>query len=179
MTPHRGDQVEHSPPRYLTVAWVLLLAYGLFPLFAVATDLSADFSIGIPADHQRTFAQLSGSSWEGAKRTAAGATHYITLLEKGYAIHELVFALLFLAIVAVPFRRGERWAWWACWTLMIANVTYSLTFGRYDSTILRQSLYADIALPILLLASIRRFFFTPTGRSRATEVNGVKVRPRS
>lgn len=160
--------VTRGMPRYLTAAWVLLLVYGLFPLFAVVLDLSADFGTGIPSDHETTFAKLSGISWEGAKHATAGTTHYITLLEKGYAIHELVFALLFLVIVAIPFRRGEHWAWWVCWTLLIANVTYSLTFGRYDPAILRQSLYADIALPVLLLASTRRFFFRTRPSSGTT-----------
>jgi hypothetical protein len=29
----------------------------------------------------------------------------VTQLEYGYALHELTFAVLFLAIVAIPFRR--------------------------------------------------------------------------
>jgi hypothetical protein len=41
---------------------------------------------------------------------------------------------------------------------MLANLTYSLTFGRYDSTILARRLVADVALPVLLLAQLRVFF---------------------
>ena len=91
-----------------------------------------------------------------------GTTHYITLLERGYALHELTFALLFLVLLAILFRRRQRWAWWAAWILMIANLGYTLTFGAHDSTILTRSLIATIGLPLLLLAHIPAFF--PTRR---------------
>jgi len=91
---------------------------------------------------------------------------YVSLLETGYAIHEFVFGLFFLAIVAIPFRAGARWAWWACWLALLADVGYTLTFGRYDSALLRQSLIPDVILPILLLAQIGRFFGSPA-RARA------------
>lgn len=86
-----------------------------------------------------------------------GTARYITLLERGYALHELTFALLFLLIVAIPFRHRQRWAWWAAWTPMIANLGYTLTFGVHDHTILTRSLIVDIALPVLL-AHIPLFF---------------------
>ncbi len=54
-----------------------------------------------------------------------------------------------------------RWAWWACWAVMLANLTYSLTFGRYDSTILARSLISDIGLPLLLLVHVPAFFAWP------------------
>jgi len=37
---------------------------------------------------------------------AAFALH----LEPGYALHERVFGIVFLVIVAIPVRRGRRWA---------------------------------------------------------------------
>jgi len=46
--------------------------------------------------------------------------------------------------------------------VMLANVTYSLTFGRHDTPTLYRSLVADILLPILLLVHIPAFF----GRQR-------------
>jgi hypothetical protein len=77
--------------------------------------------------------------------------HYISNLEYGYALHELVFAILFLAVVLIPFRRRERWAWVACWATVIASVGYSLTFGIHSPTIMRYSLVADVGIPVLLL----------------------------
>jgi hypothetical protein len=144
--------------RFLTVAWVLLLLLGAFYLFAPLSDLRADATTGLPADHRGTFMNVAGSTWDMVRQSAAGITTYVTLLEVAYAVHELVFGILFLLIVAIPFRRRQRWAWWACWVVMLANITYSLTFGRHDRTILYRSLVADILLPILLLLHIPAFF---------------------
>lgn len=151
-----------AAPRYRTVAWVLLLLLGAFYLFAPLSDLRADAGAGLPADHRGTFTDVAAVSWESAKQSAPGVTVYVTLLEVAYAVHELVFGILFLIIVALPFRRRDRWAWWACWVVMLANLTYSLTFGRHDPTILYRSLVADILLPVLLLVHIPAFF----GRTR-------------
>jgi hypothetical protein len=63
-----------------------------------------------------------------------------------------------VVIVAIPFRRRQRWAWWAAWIPMIANIGYTLTFGLHDHTILIRSLAVDIVLAVLLLAHIPLFF---------------------
>ena len=64
----------------------------------------------------------------------------------------------------IPFRRRARWAWWACWVPVLANLTYTLTIGHYGTTTLVYSLIADVALPALLLLHIPAFF----GTSRRT-----------
>jgi len=148
--------------RVLLIAWVLLLLLGLFFIIAPTADLAGDARHGLPTDHQTTFTKVAGSSFASVRQSAPGTARYVTLLERGYALHELTFGVLFLAIVAIPFRRRERWAWWACWAVMIANLGYTLTFGRHDRTVLQRSLIGDIALPVLLLATIPAFF----GRSR-------------
>jgi hypothetical protein len=153
------DNLSHAKqPRYLLVAWILLLLLGGLFLFASLSDLASDARTGIPSDHTAAFQNVAGVTWNAAQSSAPGPTQYITLLEVAYAVHELVFALLFLLIVAIPFRRRARWAWWACWIPMIANIAYSLTFGAHDSTVLTYSLVADIALPVLLLVHIPAFF---------------------
>jgi len=158
---HTHTYTHVTPHRSLTVAWALLLALGAFFLFAAVSDLAADLRIGLPLDHAPAFAQVAGVSWQSAAQSSPALTHYITLLEVAYAVHELVFGLLFLVIVAIPFRRRMCWAWWSCWAVMLANIAYSLTFGRHDPTILARSLVADIGLPVLLLLHIPAFFLRP------------------
>lgn len=169
-TAHTAESVRApghtATQRALTVAWALLLVLGAFFLVAAVSDLAADLRIGLPADHTATFTQVAGATWQSVAQSSPTLTHYITLLEVAYAVHELVFGLLFLVIVAIPFRRRMRWAWWACWAVMLANLTYSLTFGRHDPTILARSLVADIGLPLLLLLHIPAFF----GHSRTAAV---------
>jgi hypothetical protein len=113
---NRVSQNRTSPkqPGYLLVAWILLLVLGAFFLFAAVSDLVADARTGLPSDHLETFHNIAGVTWTSAKLSSPKITQYVTLLEVTYAVHELVFGLLFLIIVAIPFRRRAYWAWWAC-----------------------------------------------------------------
>ena len=153
-----------SQPRYLLVGWILLFLLGAFFLFASFSDLVADGRSGLPSDHLEAFQTLAGISWTSAKLSSPKITQYITTLEIAYAVHEMVFGLLFLIIVAIPFRRRARWAWWACWVPMLANLTYTFTLAHYSTTTLTYSLIADVILPVVLLLHIPAFF----GRTRRT-----------
>lgn len=140
------------------VALALLLLLGAFYVYGAAADLMSLAIHNLPADHQGTFAKLTGGTFSQVKSTSPGIASYITEVERGYALHELTFALLFIALIAIPFRRRQPWAWWAAWLPMIANLGYSFTFGVHDHTILTRSLIADIALPVLLIVHIPAFF---------------------
>ena len=146
----------------------LLLLLGAFYVYGAVSDLVSLASRNLPADHQGTFTKLAGATFSQAKTANPGAASYIITVERGYALHELTFALLFIALIAIPFRRRQRWAWWAAWLPMIANLGYTLTFGVHDHTILTRSLIADIALPVLLIAHIPAFF----GPNRAERLTG-------
>lgn len=141
-------------PWWQTASWIGLILLGAFNLYAAVADLATDAGAGLPTDHTGTFTAVAGQTWASFKAAQPGAAHYITLVERGYALHELVFAILFLIIVAIPLRAGQRWAWWACWTVLIAYLGYTLTFGVHDSTILARSLIGVIALPILLAVQL-------------------------
>lgn len=164
---NRGVQNRTLPsqPRSLLVAWILLLLLGALFLFGSLSDLVADARSGLPSDHLDAFSTIAGVTWNSAKLSSPGITHYITSLEIAYAVHELVFGLLFLIIVAIPFRRRARWAWWACWIPMLANLTYAFTIGHYGTTTLVYSLIADVALPVLLLIHVPAFFGRSTQRA--------------
>lgn len=164
-------------PKYLTIAWVLLLLIGAFFLFAAFSDLAADARVGLPSDHLGAFSALAGLSWDTARQSSPGIAHYITLLEVAYAVHELVFGILFLVIVAIPFRHRARWAWWACWAVLLANITYSLTFGAHDAAILARSLIGLIALPVLLLIQAPAFFGKGTRVAALPTEAGMPQRP--
>lgn len=144
------------------VGLALLLLLGVFYVYGAASDLVSLASHNLPADHQGTFTKLAGGTFSQVKTANPGIASYITVVERGYALHELTFALLFIVLIAIPFRRRQRWAWWAAWLPMIANLGYTFTFGIHDHTILARSLIADIALPVLLIAHIPAFF----GRNR-------------
>jgi hypothetical protein len=143
------------------IGWIGLTVVGAFLLFAVAADLAADHRDGVPADHAGAFTALAGHSFTQVKQATPGVARYVTTLEAGYALHELTFAVLFLALVLIPLRRGQRWAWWTCWAIMIASVGYTLTIARHDTAILGRSLIADIVVPLLLAAAAPAMFARP------------------
>ncbi len=149
---------RQKQPRYLLVAWILLLLLGALFGFASLSDLAADLRTELPTDHLEAFRVLTNQNWQTVQQQTPQFTHYITTLEIAYAVHELVFALLFLMIVIFPFRQRKRWSWWTCWVPMLANLTYTLTLAHFSSTTLTYSLVADIALPVLLLIHIPAFF---------------------
>ena len=138
------DHITSKQPSYLLVAWILLLLLGAFFLFASISDLIADARTGLPSDHMEAFHTITGVTWTNAKLSSPKITQYVTLLEVTYAVHELVFGLLFLIIVAIPFRQRSRWAWWAFWIPMLANLTYTFTIAHYSTATLVYSLIADV-----------------------------------
>lgn len=163
--PASADTTTPRSGRLAAAGLALLLLLALLNVFGAVSDLAAVASGGLPADHTATFTALTGSSFAHAKAAAPGIGSYISLLERGYALHELTFAALFIVLLAIPFRQRRRWAWWAAWLPMIANLGYTFTFGAHDHAILARSLVADIALPVLLLAHIPAFFRPAPGRT--------------
>jgi hypothetical protein len=157
------------------VGLILLLLLGVFFLYGAVSDLIATVGGNIPADHHGTFTSLAGVSYSNVKAASPGIAGYIPVLERGYALHELTFALLFIAVLAIPFRRRQRWAWWAAWLPMIANLGYTFTFGTHDQAILTRSLIADIALPLLLVAHIPAFFTRRGTQPRAAGPSASSV----
>ena len=161
----RNAPATARTPLYLTVAWVLLLLLGAFFIFAPLSDLAADFGVGMPTDHMGTFQALAGQPWSAAKSASVGITNYINALEIAYAVHELVFGILFILVLVFPFRKRARWAWWACWAPLLADIAYMLSFGIHDPTIFARSLIGSFALPVLLAVSAPAFFFSKRAAS--------------
>lgn len=142
----------------MRISWIGLTLIGLFFLLAPTLDVINTHSHGVPSDHTTTFTELAGGTFADVKSTSPGVAHYVSTLEYGYALHELTFGLLFLAVVLIPLRRGERWAWFTCLAVLIASIGYSVTFGAHDSKILGRSLVADIGIPVLLALAVPAVF---------------------
>lgn len=115
-------------------ALFVLMAAGVFLAVGAIFDLVSDARGQLPSDHAATFAALTGTTWQQASSVSGYSTAYITRAEAGYAAFELLFGLLFLIVVAIPLRRGERWAWWSCWLVLGAFSAFGALFGAYDST---------------------------------------------
>lgn len=157
----------------LRTSWIGLTLVGLFFLLAPILDIVNTHSSGLPKDHSATFRTLAGADFGTVKSSAPGVARYVSTLEYGYALHELTFGLLFLALVVFGVRGRQRWAWFASWAVMVASIGYSATFGAHDSTILQRSLVADIAVPLFLLLAAPAVFAAPPRATTATESSGM------
>jgi hypothetical protein len=49
--------------------------------------------------------RLTGATFMQVKTADPGIASYITTVERGYAVHELTFALPFMGLIAFPFLR--------------------------------------------------------------------------
>jgi hypothetical protein len=74
-----ASQASRRAPWWQTASWIGLILLGAFNIYAAAADLVATAGTGLPSDHTGTLAAVAG-------RTC------VTLLERGYALHELTFA---------------------------------------------------------------------------------------
>lgn len=117
-----------TPPRKVTLkaherhAWVLLLLAG-FPMFVGSV---AHLVSGEPLAAGLQFANTNlGMTWEQlvAERPAVAAS--ITGFIRVMAIFGMALFLLFTAVVATGYRRGERWAWLVAWTYPMAILGFA------------------------------------------------------
>jgi hypothetical protein len=136
------------------VAWAVLMVIGAIGLFAPIADLQGDRTAGIAADHAAAFRSITGQTWAAARAAEPGTTRYVSVLEHADAIHEAAFAVLFLLLIALPLRRGERWAWWAAWAAVAVQAGYLATLGWHVPLLLIRGagLLAVTAVALVLLA---------------------------
>jgi hypothetical protein len=139
------------------VALAIVLLGGAFLAIGAIFDLATDVAGKLPADHGATFKAVTSLTWQQATAVAHPVTPYVTRAEAGYAAYELLFAVLILVIAAIPLRRGERWAWWCCWPLVLAFAAFAMLFGVHNSADLGAAIVAALLVASALIALL------PTG----------------
>ena len=139
--------------------WGLLVVSVLFVVFGIidiASGAAAD--VGIPQGLTgRTIAELEAESAD-----AYAMFDFVTRVN-GWSL--VLLGALLSVIVLVPFRRGERWAWWTAWALPIWAVAvpvFYLVAGLAPGQPLPPPLISGPIVAVLcaavLTASAPRFF---------------------
>ena len=152
--------------RSTTVAWVVLVAIAAFLALGSVFDLIADARGTLPSDHSSTFKALTGTTLQHAAKVQHSATPYVTHVEVGYAVYELLFAALFLAVAMIPLRHGDRWAWWCCWLIIGPLATFAALFGAHNSGTLSAAIIAAV------IAVVALFVLRPRDRTRGDHPRG-------
>lgn len=158
----RGDAGSRTG-RVDGIGWVLLGLAGLPLVFfgggAVLFGLSgSDFPVGLPGGPDAV-AGTTGVPWDEVVSENATAMTLLRGVSRVAGLAFLGFGLLVVAVAAVPYRRGERWAWFALWVVP-AFMTGLLVHELEGDFVQMPALLLAISLGGLLLP-FRVFFPRP------------------
>ena len=152
----RPPQQERRRDRY---SWILLLVVGLASL-AIGVG---DFALGQAGDTEMVLA-VTGMTWSQLTAASPSVANLVDLLARVLGAWLTGFSLLAIAVSATAYRHGERWAWFAMWSVPLAMTLVFLAFAsanRIAGEALPPALLSAPALAALsaasLLASSRRF----------------------
>lgn len=129
---------ERRRDRY---SWILLLVVGLASL-AIGVG---DFVLGQAGDTEMVVA-VTGMTWSELTASYPSAANLVDLLARVLGAWLTGFSLFAIAVSVTAYRRGERWAWFAMWSLPLAM---TLVFVAFAST----NRIAGEALPPALLSA--------------------------
>ncbi len=109
-------------------AWIIIFVFGVLWLIAAPINLQ-----GRPPDPPSPEATTGLTLDEMAARLP-GLRDYIGGISRQLGNFMLVIGMLLAGIGAVPYRKGEKWAWYACWIIpvsLVIQIANSLATGGY------------------------------------------------
>lgn len=108
----------------------------------------------IPSDSGKI--RLTGLTWNQVLTTYPNFASYVVSLEEAIGSGLLVFGILAVVLIIVPFRKGQKWAWYAAWTIplyVVLDINYAMKLGYWPVT------SVELLLSLVgLLLPYRKFF---------------------
>jgi len=101
---------------YEKYAWVIIFVFGLLDILASSIGL-----LGIPPNPPSP-ESTTGLSLNQISARVPGISDYIANISRQLGNFMLASGVLIMAIAAVPYRRGEKWAWYVSWILLFLVV---------------------------------------------------------
>lgn len=101
--------------RLRTTSWILLVVIGSLTLLGGLGSLWVAYATDVD--------QLGGSSLRDLAGDRADVVTAVRARRATAAAYACGFAALFLFVAAGPYRRGERWSWWA---LLVSTLAMAL-----------------------------------------------------
>ena len=90
-------------------AWVIFLVFGMGAAFGGLLILAGVVQVDPPSAERTT-----GLTLDQIAARVPGMGAYVGGLARQLGNFMIAMGVLLTAVAAVPFRRGERWAWYAC-----------------------------------------------------------------
>ena len=146
---------------YQRHAWMIFAAFGVSSVIAGIIILSGVLQVDPPSAERTT-----GLTLQQIAERVPGMDAYVSGLARQLGNFMIAMGVLLTAVAAVPFRRGERWAWYAC-SIMLLLVVVQLTnsFAIYNFTSGGFGWQLDLASIFIVLAGLlmpyRKFFPRP------------------
>lgn len=146
---------------YQKHAWIIFFVFGVAASIAGLTIVAGVFQVDPPSAERTT-----GLTLGQIAARVPGMDAYVSGLARQLGNFMIAMGVLLTSIAAVPFRRGERWAWYACLSLpVLVAIQLTNSFAIYDFTSGGFGWQLDLASLVVvlaaLLASYRTFFPRP------------------
>ena len=140
------------------VPWALVALSGLFAILGLGDVLA-----GI-AFEPTTALAITGKTVDEIRAESAAAYTVIDYNYRGGGLTLTMFTSLMTIVLAIPYRRAERWAWWAAWLLsvwaaavFVLAVVHGTAPGQAISAVAWSGIGFAIVVAALLLVDLRRF----------------------
>lgn len=131
-------------------AWWIFFILGVLTIIAAPINLA-----GNPPDPPSPQA-TTGMSLHEMTGKIPGLDIYVASISRQLGNFMLAMGVLLAAIAAIPYRKGERWAWFALWTVPVL-LTIQTINSRGGFGWQADAGFVPLTLAALLLP-IRRFF---------------------
>jgi hypothetical protein len=109
----------------------LVVVVGLFGIGDLLNAMDADPAITVG---------ISGLTPDEIRATNIEVAGLIDWQVRSGGLHLIVMSLVWIVILVIPFRRGERWAWFVMWAFPVWSLAVSASFLFIE-------LQPDVAIP--------------------------------
>lgn len=148
---------------YAKHVWIIFLVFGIGAVTAGLSILASVIQVDPPSAERTT-----GLTLDQLAARVPGIDAYVSGLARQLGNFMIAMGVLLTGIAAVPFRRGDRWAWYACLIMpVLVGVQLANSFAIYNFTsggfLWQWDLVSLVVVLAGLVMSYRTFF--PKDRS--------------
>jgi hypothetical protein len=147
--------MERAGAFYERYAWVLLIVPSAFGTLAAVSYMV--FGLQTVPDYVAALPEGRVSTRPLLEQSPEQLTRIFRNTLTEWGIMQAGFGVLAIVVAAIPFRRNERWAWFALWILPLSWLGANINAARLGMTL--GPLPIGLALAVVgLLLPVRLFF---------------------